>query len=1743
MRKRIISLLSALIMTVSMAAPAFAYTSVIYSDLKNAPLNELRSLFASNFSEFDISQDGRTYDDSTKSLIILEARQRGFSNFEELNQVITQVADEIFAKRANPSLLGLSGMSNVNLSFVSPAETDSANVFEIGDKEFIVLDKVTENGEDMFFVMAKDYYGTVAADPDNLGRWADNNSRLLPYKLTTGMAFGNYSGGNFPEEVLNHLDILHEWNVEPGSGAGFQSETVLIAPISVISATEYKKYGEMIGLDRSSGLYWTRTPVLGDSLCHFTVNTASPKTFNKNKGWGGNYLRPVFYLKSSFFKKEKMEKCGTNVTAYLEEVLTQSDVNRLYNANEVKEVFGGLSVTPTEVVGNAVVGEILSTDYTYAGTTSLLGVDITWERSLDKTSWTTIPGASGKTYQITNEDAGYFIRAAFAPTFDSIILRNGDVTYAEKSDAVFTDEGILEAVGKINDASDPAELRSLLQQYESLFHLDYSMVGFSDNAAAIFLEDEVRTVSDVTLLYNQAKALDAFAGSGNSDAKEKAESPYLLGSVAEYAKLTEEQKGSIVYELYVLEKSKVSAFMAKAKELIMLTRFNNVERDKVASLVKEYATLLGVDISGLSAYQLEMIAPYVAGINYGTDLAKLVATVKDGIANAKNTSTPSAPVEGNTQGSYNGGFILPSGDKLDPADDAQSNMFSDLDNVPWAVAAINSLAKKGILSGTGDGTFSPLNPVTRNEFVKMIVTAFNVELEGEEVSFDDIPADSWSAKYIKAAVNAGIISGVSETHFGNGMNIVRQDVAVISDRLMTYKEIELRSSSLRFDDSNEISEYALMSVAKMCYNGIMSGVDEKTFAPMGTTTRAQAAVVVYNLLNYYNNQIGVDDEAEDGDNLAMRTVGDKYDIVFNLGILKEEFGNDPTITRGELAAALAVFGKYDCFKAEGTFGDVKPSHPYAKEIEAAYRNNLLAPKTANTFMPDEPATYGEAYDAIIAASGYGNFSGGTYEIESILRKEPVYAQKSEAFTIDMAKKIFFAALEIPVFTMGEPHSVVKINKNILNENFNVYKEKGIVNVVSGMSLGGRAEMPDDKIVITVDGKDYLYYVDNDYDYSDYLGFKVSYYYEETDEGFRIVSMVIAGADNEPLKLSFKDIISAEPTLSAITYDKGARTKKVRISRNADFIYNGKKSYSITAADLCPDNGYVTLIDTNQDEVYDVVKIEKFEYIMVAQVDARGKTILDRFTWQTYSFDEEKDAEKINITKNGRFIKMDYLLPGDTIAIARSRDGKLINAYVSDVRVSGKVNNIMDDEYSIDLGGNILHCVKDFNFAGLTNSVNITVGLDWNGYAVGYYTELVDTQSNIGYVYKIYRNDDETFVFNILTKDNEYVAVETTEKLIANGMRANEAEIYSLFSYNESDRSITSQLIAYDLNEEGKMNRLYTSYTDNGIQTTQTTPLVLNKKYIGNAPTVIYNSFGMTFDFEYNLLKAAVMFDITMEGGKLDKENSFVTNVGAQTIPQSSSPERLYIYNSDTSKISSLCVYEHSPKGGNEGYNESFNTQAFLVNKVSTKYDEKKDEVVTVYKGYHNGNAVEYSFSNKLLKEVDTSKIKAGDVLLVWLSGNEINRFRRLFALEEEYAYSGETDLLCNYGDHNYDGSAIVRGGTNWDYAYDWAQHIIERAEGKSGSTTAAGTRWASIYGTIELVFKSDIYTYPVLRLKVAGKSEAQAYTLDSNTKVYVYDKSEKTVRVLDGDSMNYSMRKAVVTARYGNVRDVIIYEE
>ena len=81
----------------------------------------------------------------------------------------------------------------------------------------------------------------------------------------------------------------------------------------------------------------------------------------------------------------------------------------------------------------------------------------------------------------------------------------------------------------------------------------------------------------------------------------------------------------------------------------------------------------------------------------------------------------------------------------------------------------------------------------------------------------------------------------------------------------------------------------------------------------------------------------------------------------------------------------------------------------------------------------------------------------------------------------------------------------------------------------------------------VNSKDYLYTADN-YDFSDYLGCEVTYYYRKADDENQILSMVMSKSAEPPLKLSFEYITGAENDLSSITYIKSGKEKEAKISK-------------------------------------------------------------------------------------------------------------------------------------------------------------------------------------------------------------------------------------------------------------------------------------------------------------------------------------------------------------------------------------------------------------------------------------------------------------------------------------------------------------------------------------------------------------------------------------------------------------------
>lgn len=177
--------------------------------------------------------------------------------------------------------------------------------------------------------------------------------------------------------------------------------------------------------------------------------------------------------------------------------------------------------------------------------------------------------------------------------------------------------------------------------------------------------------------------------------------------------------------------------------------------------------------------------------------------------------------------------------------------FNDIDTVPWAEEAILCMAEKNIISGKGGGVFAPNDNITREEFVKLIVSAFDVPMGGT-AAFADVPAEAWYAEFVGAAAAAGIIGGISEHEFGVESNITRQDMAVILQRTAEYKGISAADTAVppELDDINETAEYARAAIEEMLKSGVISGNGTMLY-PAHAATRAEAAVMLHRFINNY----------------------------------------------------------------------------------------------------------------------------------------------------------------------------------------------------------------------------------------------------------------------------------------------------------------------------------------------------------------------------------------------------------------------------------------------------------------------------------------------------------------------------------------------------------------------------------------------------------------------------------------------------------------------------------------------------------------------------------------------------------------------------------------------------------------------------------------------------------------------------------------------------------------------------
>lgn len=182
--------------------------------------------------------------------------------------------------------------------------------------------------------------------------------------------------------------------------------------------------------------------------------------------------------------------------------------------------------------------------------------------------------------------------------------------------------------------------------------------------------------------------------------------------------------------------------------------------------------------------------------------------------------------------------------------------FSDVQG-HWAQKEIEYMAGKGYLKGVGNGLFSPESSVTRAEFAAMLVRCLGLD-EGDTCPFTDVPENAWFRESVSKAYSAGIVKGLDENTFDPGASISREQLATMTANAMRYKNLKTaadKASLDQFADKDQISQWAVDSCAVAVEKEIVKGYNG-FFGPKETATRAQAAAMLYRLLNILYSQGG-----------------------------------------------------------------------------------------------------------------------------------------------------------------------------------------------------------------------------------------------------------------------------------------------------------------------------------------------------------------------------------------------------------------------------------------------------------------------------------------------------------------------------------------------------------------------------------------------------------------------------------------------------------------------------------------------------------------------------------------------------------------------------------------------------------------------------------------------------------------------------------------------------------------------
>lgn len=754
-------------------------------------------------------------------------------------------------------------------------------------------------------------------------------------------------------------------------------------------------------------------------------------------------------------------------------------------------------------------------------------------------------------------------------------------------------------------------------------------------------------------------------------------------------------------------------------------------------------------------------------------------------------------------------------------------------------------------------------------------------------------------------------------------------------------------------------------------------------------------------------------------------------ILGALGIMvgDAETGNfrpNDSILRSEMAkVSVYSVGLEEVAKSsthQTRFPDVVSNHWANGPINVADQQVMIVGDDVGTFRPDDPVLFQEAVTIMVRALGYepkASTSGGyptgymVVASENQMLKGITATANAPATRGDIAQLVF-NSLTVNLMEQtgfGSNSSYEVVDKTLLFDRLNVEKAYGQITGTPETTLSGGSTTADDKI--TINDKTFG---EGDTMASQLLGYNVVYYarINKTTDEKTLIAVLPQDSKNNVLEIAAGDIVSVEggaDVNKTVTYWRNSQTdtsaKTASIVANPKFIYNGKYAETLTNEQLKPTSGNLILLDTDTNNVYDIVFVNHFTNLVVETVSSATGRVTDKYNNGSLLLDPESTTVDFVLIKDGVEIMPTDLNEWDVISYTVSADKQLIKAYVSTESILGTVTQTSKDGFKIDNSETTYQKASNY-----PDEINLRdrgrFYLDIEGKVAAVDKTAISTgaalRGTYGYLVGAAKEGsfEDVIKFRIFTVNSTTEIIEGASKIRMNDKYGlTPTEVLAAFG---KDGTVSPQLITYEVNSEGRLTGL-------DIAVDKTSTGAPNKgvftKNISAAEQTYKSASGTLGNVK--VTEDTVVFDIPADAGT-DTSRYAIRN---KNMFSNNTPYDIIVYDLQEDFSAKAIIVTNTT-----GITEA-TSPIVLVDEIAEGQNENFDAVDIVY-GIENGKRVELMSSDKsvFIKSGD-KKLAQGDIFQYSTNAKgEVDKITILFdadAKTTEFTKTVATDLVTVYG--------------------------------------------------------------------------------------------------------------------------------